>query len=163
MTIQDSRHPLVMVVGDYYRGFDDLKADRSDLSLIDFNVNNYLRLDVPSGWPVIEAIQEAVWLGIQDRKRVTIVYSSTKVYKSLYMKGLDPTCRDDVAFISCAEIYQAADLARTDRRHFDSIRSMLTSSGLIICVDIKHMSEVVRDQILGTCDSCIMFFGMPGE
>ena len=147
-----TQHPLSMVLLYYYTNFLPIKQANEDLNNITFHKTFGLYIDCPTNWPYISAVKNTVELAAG--KLVTLVYSSTRMYKDLY-----ESLGDDVKYISWHEINTAMSRVSEDTRYLNQIKEQLIQSGLIVFMVASQSLVNVIDLVRMSSDNCLIILG----
>ena len=151
-----NEHPLTSLLESYCKDFNVLKDQNQDLDNFRFQSRFGLSVTVPETWPLVDSVGKIVeYAGSMPYTGdIVIVYSSTKMYRSLLS-----TIKDGlpVVYFSWHEFYVAMDRVNKDARDLQRFKKALEKSPLtVFCgAPIQTMPEVV-DQIRGFCEGCLI-------
>lgn len=144
---ETSVHPLVHLLTFYYENWEP----EDDLPPLLFHQQHGLSIDVPIGWPYIEAIGVLVnkSLGlVGDTEHVIIIYPTSKIYRKID-KELGENVQ--ITYFSWHEIYVAMDLASSDQRELSHFMELLGRSALTIFVGAPAGFPEVTNQVRRMC------------
>lgn len=149
----DDMHPIVQLLNFYYEKYSDVRTSNADLSNIDFHQRYGLYLNGPMDWPYVEAIQSL----IDGTNYVTIVYSSTDMYRKIY-KGITSDEEDNkrIGYVSFSDMFYAI---HRDSDLLSSIKQRLRNSDLVICAGSTGVPDEVITQIKAFSDGCLIMLG----
>ena len=151
-------HPLIQLLSFYY---DNWQPD-DDASPLFFQQRHGLAVDVPVGWPYVEAIRmlvDKVRL-TRDQQHVVIIYPTSKIYKEVYRRlGDSPWAK----YLSWHEIYVAMDVAPTDQRELSRLSDLLSKSGLTIFIGAPYGFPEVTNQVRKMCPERLIILRTPEE
>lgn len=155
--MKSTLHPLVSLLEFYYDNHGPAKEKNVDLDNLNFHLQFGLVIKAPETWPLIPAMSSVVQKAVSGNKSVSIVYSSTNVYHTLYneMKssGVDV---NGVTFFGWTELYVAMDRNRKDSRELQRFRNILQSSDLCIFYGAPTGVPEIVDQVRGFCEGCLI-------
>jgi len=118
-----------------------LREEYSDLSNIDFHIQNELKIKVPGEWDVENCLFKAV--KEKQDSSILVFYSDTQSYKKLYS-----LCKDqDYEFHSFFELYFAIMNSAQDVRHQERIKECVSSTSVVIVFDSRRCPELALNAI----------------
>ncbi len=152
-------HPLINLFSQYVKDFQKLKSDNIDMDNRSFNSIHGLFIQPPKGWPLDDAIEEALVEG--EFNRIVVIYPSTKVYQEMH-KVLERD-HDEVPFsieyFPWHEIYVAMNRVSEDARYIQKLNKMLSEADLVLFTGSGGVPPHVVDQITESCNGCFIRIG----
>ncbi len=154
--LQVVEHPLCEMLKLYCGQYNALREEHLDLQNLEFHRRYGLYLHVPASWPVLESMNYIV--RNSRISKTVVIFSSATSYRKVF-----DLLENDVKYCSWHEIFTAMQLASTDIRHVQRVKTMLNDAELIIFVDPPTSLTDLLDQVRNYATGCLVILDKGSE
>lgn len=148
----EDQHPFIKQMIFYYRQYDALREECQSLSSYSFQSQEGLRMDVPSSWPITQAIRATC--DLVTKGAVLIIYSDTANYRQIY-----EVLGNNAQYMAWTEIYTAMHRATEDVRLIQHVKDVISNAQLTIFMNAKAAARDVIEQVKKFADGCLIILG----
>lgn len=151
-----NEHPLKSLLDLYISEYENDREEHLDLSSLQFHRTRGLTLTIPQRWPLLEVLNSI--LEESSSSKVVMIFSTAAAYRELFN-----VFDDRVEYISWYEIFTGMQVASTDIRHIQRIKTILSQADLTFFIDPPSSLHNVTDQVRGYTENCLVVIGRENE